>query len=56
MRIVRYSFHRDVFVDDVFGLCDVTILFNHASMRALVKRILFLNAALVDRLRHTIPR
>jgi hypothetical protein len=56
MRIVRYSFHRDGFVDDVFGLCDVTKLFIHISIRTLVKRMLFLNAALADRLRHTIPR
>jgi hypothetical protein len=55
MRILRYSFHGDVFVDDVVGICDVTNVFMYASMRALVKRILFLNAALADRLRHTIP-
>jgi hypothetical protein len=56
MRIVRYSFHRDVFVEDVVGICDVTNVFMYASMRALVKRMLFLNAALADRLRHAIPR
>jgi hypothetical protein len=56
MRIVHYSFHRDVFVNEVAGLCDVTNVFMYASMRALVKMMLFLNAALADRLKHTIPR
>jgi hypothetical protein len=56
MRIVHYSFHRDVFVNEVAGLCDVTNVFMYASMRALVKMMLFLNAALADRLKHTISR
>jgi hypothetical protein len=54
MRIVRYSFHRDVFVNKVAGFCDVTNVFIYASMRVVVKRMLSLNVALADRLKHTI--